>query len=86
MRPTTAIANEAEQRGWPLTFCRLYRDAFGNADAQTRALPPKVISAQDAHRHPPLDRAVSAISWIGRRARVSKRPAMRGHIACVRRR
>lgn len=85
-----AIANEAERRGWPLTHLLLthhHADHVQGAQTlKTRFPHMKVIgAAKDAHRLPPLDRAVSEgdVVEIGEaRARVIETPGHTlGHIA-----
>ncbi|MFO1103963.1 MAG: hydroxyacylglutathione hydrolase [Methylocystis sp.] len=85
-----AIANEAERRGWPLTHLLLTHHhadhVQGTQTLKARFPHMKVIgAAKDAHRLPPLDRAVSEgdIVEVGEaRARVIETPGHTlGHIA-----
>ncbi|HEY8126140.1 MAG TPA: hydroxyacylglutathione hydrolase [Methylocystis sp.] len=85
-----AIAQEAERRGWPLTHLLLTHHhadhVQGTQTLKARFPHMKVIgAAKDAHRLPPLDRAVSEgdIVDVGEaRARVIETPGHTlGHIA-----
>jgi len=85
-----AIANEAERRGWPLTHLLLTHHhadhVQGTQTLKARFPRMKVIgAAKDAHRLPPLDRAVSegVLVEVGEaRARVIETPGHTlGHIA-----
>ena len=85
-----AIADEAERRGWPLTHLLLTHHhadhVQGTQTLKARFPRMKVIgAAKDAHRLPPLDRAVSEgdVVELGEaRARVIETPGHTlGHIA-----
>ncbi len=85
-----AIADEAERRGWPLTHLLLTHHhadhVQGTQTLKARFPRMKVIgAAKDAHRLPPLDRAVSQgdIVEVGAaRAQVLETPGHTlGHIA-----
>ncbi|MBM3550781.1 MAG: hydroxyacylglutathione hydrolase [Alphaproteobacteria bacterium] len=85
-----AIANEAERRGWPLTHLLLTHHhadhVQGTQTLKARFPRMKVVgAAKDAHRLPPLDRAVSQgdIVDVGAaRAQVLETPGHTlGHIA-----
>lgn len=85
-----AIANEADRRGWPLTHLLLTHHhadhVQGTQTLKARYPRMKVIgAAKDAHRLPPLDRAVSEgdVVEVGEaRARVIETPGHTlGHIA-----
>ncbi len=85
-----AIANEAERRGWPLTHLLLthhHADHVQGTQALKARFPRmKVVgAAKDAHRLPPLDRAVSEgdVVDVGEaRARIIETPGHTlGHIA-----
>ncbi len=85
-----AIANEAERRGWPLTHLLLTHHhadhVQGTQTLKARFPRMKVFgAAKDAHRLPPLDRAVSQgdIVEVGAaRAQVLETPGHTlGHIA-----
>lgn len=85
-----AIAKEAERRGWPLTHLLLTHHhadhVQGTQTLKMRFPHMKVIgAAKDAHRLPPLDRAVSegdSVEVGEARARVIETPGHTlGHIA-----